>query len=139
MLITIGQYFDPWEAHILRARLIAEGIPATVLGDQHITANWPISIALGGVALQVPSEFEAQAAELIAAYHSGELEKELLEDQPDVQDSCPTCQGTDLRSSVPVKQRALALLTTLWVAVPFSTAASTISCQSCGAQWRYGG
>ncbi|WP_147300667.1 DUF2007 domain-containing protein [Lysobacter silvisoli] len=30
MLLTVGRYFDPWEAHILRARLEAEGIPASV-------------------------------------------------------------------------------------------------------------
>ena len=41
MLVTLARYFDPWEAHVLRARLESEGIPATVTGDQHIIANWP--------------------------------------------------------------------------------------------------
>ena len=139
MLTIVGKYFDPWEAHILRARLIAEGIPATVLGDQHVTANWPISIALGGVALQVPSEFVAQATELIAAYHAGDLESDLLAEHPDAQETCPSCQSTDLRASLPVGQRALALATTFFFTAPFSIAASNMTCQSCGAQWRYGG
>ena len=51
MLATVTRYFDPWEAHILCARLVAEGIPASVIGDQHIMANWPMSVALGGAAL----------------------------------------------------------------------------------------
>ena len=138
MLATVGRYFDPWEAHILRARLVAEGIPATVAGDQHMMANWPMSVALGGAALQVPVEFLEQAQELVAAYHSGVLEQELIAADPGVQDRCPSCLGKDFVASIPVGQRALNVATTLLFSIPFSSAASRIECRSCGHHWHYG-
>ena len=139
MLKTVGRYFDPWEAYILRARLVAEGIPASVAGDQLITTNWPMSVALGGVALQVPEEYLEQAMELIAAYHAGTLEQELIAEHPSAVDSCPSCSSEEIVGSVPLGQRALAVATYLLASAPFSTSASQMSCNSCGHHWRDGG
>ena len=70
MLITLGRYLDPWEAHVLRARLEAEGIPAYVSNDSHVLANWSLAYALGGVALQVPAERESEARATVVAINS---------------------------------------------------------------------
>lgn len=139
MLTTVGRYFDPWEAYILRARLIAEGVPASVSGDQLITANWPMSVALGGAALQVPVEFLDQAKDIVAAYHSGALQQELVQEDPSAADTCPTCGSTALTASVPLGQRALNVVMYLVASAPFSTSASLLSCRSCGHHWHYGG
>lgn len=139
MLTTIGRYFDPWEAHILRARLEAEGIPACVTGDQHIIANWPLSVALGGAALQVPDEHRARAQDILAAYHAGALEQELLDAHPEAKLCCPECEATDVTGSVPLTQRALVVATFLFASTPFPTRASDLQCRSCGHRWRYGG
>ena len=139
MLTTVGRYFDPWEAHILRARLEAEGVPASVTGDQHIIANWPLSVALGGAALQVPDEYVEQAQEIIAAYHAGTLEQDLVAEHPEAANTCPACGAAEAKGSVPLSQRALAVATFLVASAPFTTHASHMQCKTCGHHWQYGG
>ena len=34
MPVTIERFLDPWEAHVVKARLVAEGIDASVSNDQ---------------------------------------------------------------------------------------------------------
>lgn len=138
MLTTIGRYFDPWEAHILRARLLAEGVPASVIGDQHIIANWPLSVALGGAALQVPQQFAVQAQGIIAAYHAGTYEEELIAEHPEAMDLCPACGAAEISGSVPNTQRALAVAAFLVASAPFPTRASHMQCGVCDHRWRYG-
>ena len=138
MLTTVGRYFDPWEAYILRARLEAEGIPASVSGDQHIIANWPMSVALGGAALQVPREYLEQAQEIVAAYHAGTFEQDLIAEHPEAADVCPACDAPEVVGSVPLAQRALTIATFLLASAPFPTSASHMHCQACGHRWRYG-
>lgn len=139
MLTAIARYFDPWEAHILRARLEAEGVPASVTGDQHIIANWPLSVALGGAALQVPGEYLEQAQEIIAAYHAGTFEQDLLAEHPEAKESCPTCGATDVTRTVPLSQQALTVTTFLLASAPFPTSASHMQCRACSHRWQYGG
>lgn len=139
MLTTVGRYFDPWEAHVLRARLESEGIPATVAGDQHIIANWPLSVALGGAALQVPSACLTQAQEIVADYHAGTLQADLIAEQPGAADACPACGAAEVVGSVPLEQRVLTVATFLFAGAPFPTRASRMHCQACSHTWRYGG
>ena len=139
MLTTVGRYFDPWEAYILRARLEAEGIPATVAGAQHIIANWPLSVALGGAAVQVPSAALQQAEAIIAEYHAGAFESDLLAEIPDAANACPACGSADVHGSVPHRQRALTIASFLLASAPFPTKASHMACAACGNRWRYGG
>lgn len=138
MLTTVGRYFDPWEAHILRGRLEAEGIPASVAGDQHIIADWPLSVALGGAALQVPTAHLAEAQKIVAAYHSGVFAQALATQHPHASDPCPTCGVEEAVGSISLGQRALAIATFLIASAPFPTRASRMHCQACGHCWRYG-
>lgn len=68
---TIARYSTPAEAHVMRARLEAEGIPAIVADEYTVSANWLWSVAVGGVRLQVPAELAGQAMELLAAVQAG--------------------------------------------------------------------
>ncbi|WP_057657692.1 hypothetical protein [Pseudoxanthomonas dokdonensis] len=135
MLIIIGRYIDPWEAYILRGLLLAEGIPASVAGDQHVVANWPMSMALGGVALQVPLAFREQAAALIDDYHAGVLEQAFLADDPSRADTCPACGSLQIAAAVPLTQKLLAVATCLVASAPFPARASRMSCRACGNHW----
>jgi hypothetical protein len=137
MLVTVGRYFDPWEAQILRARLESEGIPASVAGDHHVVANWPWAIALGGVALQVPDEFLDAAQEIVQAYHDGSLERDLVAEDPQAVERCPVCSSEKIRATVPAGQRALAIATFLMAQAPFPTSASRMQCETCGHRWSY--
>ena len=137
MLSTIGRYLDPWEAHVLRARLEAEGIPATVACDQHIMAGWPMAFALGGALLQVPSAFAAQAQGVIEAYHAGALLADLVAEHPEAADRCPACGAEAILQSVPVGQRVLNSVAFLVATSPFPARASRLECRRCGHRWTY--
>ena len=65
-LVTVESYTSPWDAHVACGLLESEGIPASVAGEHHVWANWPISQALGGVRIQVPQEHVAKAKEVLA-------------------------------------------------------------------------
>ena len=138
MLKTVGRYFDPWEAHIVRGRLGAEDIPAFVVGDQHMILNWPICIALGGAKLQVPLSFAKAADDVIAKYESGIYKEHLLEEFPDIIETCPECGSEKCTSSIPYLMRGLAVVTTVVASAPFPASATAMSCLKCNHHWRYG-
>lgn len=73
-LVVVAQRFTPTEAHILRGCLEAAGIPATVSDANLVqTDNW-LTTAVGGVRVNVPQAFLAQAHELMAALEAGRLD-----------------------------------------------------------------
>lgn len=71
MLVTVARTEMAPEAHILRGRLEAEGIPAFVQHEHHVTLDWFISNALGGVRLQVPVEHAQAAIDVLKAVREG--------------------------------------------------------------------
>ncbi|MEZ5464143.1 MAG: DUF2007 domain-containing protein [Lysobacteraceae bacterium] len=73
MLVTVARTEMAPEAHILRGRLEAEGIPAFIQHEHHVTMDWLVSNALGGVRLQVPVECAQEAAAILRAVRDGEL------------------------------------------------------------------
>ncbi len=71
--VTVARSLDTSEMFILSARLEAEGIPSFV-ADANINQTYSLlSIASGGVRLQVPSEFAVTARKIIADVNSGLL------------------------------------------------------------------
>lgn len=135
MLATLARYLDPWEAHILRGRLVAEGVPATVSDDQHIIANWPQSLALGGAALQVPLAHWDQASGILQAHAAGEFEQDVIAEYPEVAPICPDCGAGQPRRTVPSGQLALNIITFFLAGAPFPTYASMLGCTACGLSW----
>ncbi|WP_140909720.1 putative signal transducing protein [Cognatiluteimonas lumbrici] len=134
MLQTVERFLDPWEAHIVCARLNADGIPATVAFANHAIIDWPAALALGGTAVQVPEEHLAQARRIAAEYRAGELEADLPE-EPELQEGCcPECGSGPVRQVAPLRQRLLAGLLGIFGAT-FPTRESEMVCDNCGARW----
>ncbi|HEY1773033.1 MAG TPA: hypothetical protein VGH91_07575 [Gammaproteobacteria bacterium] len=96
--MTVASYAYPWEAHIARGRLEADDVLAFVNHEHHIRMNWNLSIALGGVKLQVPAKSYIEAKRILAALDTGEYAG-LLDDYDPVYGSgpCPTCGSMELR------------------------------------------
>lgn len=138
MLVTLARFLDPWEAHVVRARLEAEGIPATVAFANHAIADWPMSLALGGTLVQVPAAFLAQAKATLAEYESGTLEDALHEATDSERERCPRCRSTDFIRTMSLRKRMFAVLVCLFFA-PFPTRRSRFICRSCGHEWDWGG
>jgi hypothetical protein len=65
MLVTIATFSFPHEAHLAKVRLDAFGIPSFIADEHTINMQWFYSNALGGVRLQVPEGFAAQAHEFL--------------------------------------------------------------------------
>src|SRR6056297_3247837 len=84
--VTVGWYLHPIEAEIARGRLESEGIPAFLHTKGHSQVNWPITLALGGIRLQVPPSAASDAAEIL----------ESVEPLPkSEEDYCPECESID--------------------------------------------
>ncbi|MCE7984680.1 MAG: DUF2007 domain-containing protein [Caldilinea sp. CFX5] len=65
-LVVIATYDHPEQAHIYRARLEAEGIPAFLFDEYMMTNNRLMTSALGGVRLAVPESAAEDALAILA-------------------------------------------------------------------------
>ena len=79
-LVTVAQFANPLKANVLRACLESHGIFAYVWGEHLGVANIFLSIAGGGVRVQVRSDQVAQAREVIAAFERGDF---AIEEEPE--------------------------------------------------------
>ncbi len=66
---TIATFLKPEDAHLLRMRLEAVGIPAFVQDENLIQIDWLLSNAVGGVRVQVSDEDVTEALALLSADH----------------------------------------------------------------------
>jgi hypothetical protein len=137
MLVTVAKFLDPWEAYVVRARLEADGIPATVAFANHAIANWPMSLALGGTCVQVPEHCLAQSRQILSDYHAGTLEDELNQVAGLQSEHCPRCGSTDFKRSMPWRKRMSAILIIVFFAA-FPTNRSRFICRHCGHGWEWG-
>ena len=134
MFRTVSTYTTAIEAHVVRGRLECEGIPAFVTFEQHIWAQWSLSVALGGVRVQVPRSHYEEAARVLDSIKSGgyvsDLEREI---PPEAFPCCPKCQSKDC---VPVSWSAkLALLSVFLFAIPIPYTQHLMRCGTCSRVW----
>ena len=66
-LVTVFRSFSPAEAQLIRSRLDAADIPAEVMNELDALSMDGYSMAAGGVLVQVPENYAAEARALIEA------------------------------------------------------------------------
>ena len=93
---VVETHTSPWEAHISRALLESEGIPAFLASEHHIWANWSLSLALGGVRVLVPVGCVDAAVNVFKIRDAGELRAALLAQHPFGQPICLQCGSIKL-------------------------------------------
>jgi len=64
-LVTVFRSFSPAEAQLIRSRLDAANIPAEVMNELAALSMAGYSMATGGILVQVPDDFAAEARALI--------------------------------------------------------------------------
>ena len=64
-LVTVFRSFSPAEAQLIRSRLDAADIPAEVMNELAALSMDGYSMATGGVLVQVPENYAAEARSLI--------------------------------------------------------------------------
>ena len=64
-LVTVFRSFSPAEAQLIRSRLDAADIPAVVMNELAALSMDGYSMATGGIRVQVPEDYAAEAQALI--------------------------------------------------------------------------
>src|SRR5688572_4403061 len=102
-LITIASFINPWEAYLAKGRLEDEGIPALIVDEYHVWANWIYAQALGGVKIQVFEENAAAANGILGSVEHGRYAEELQSEYPDLDaNNCPQCGSDKFKSRLPI-------------------------------------
>ncbi len=123
---TIATFSKPEEAHLLRMRLEAGGVPAYVLDEHLIQADWFYSDAIGGVRLQV-ADHDVEAAREIMGEPGEPLEGVAYAE-------CPACRSSDVAiSDLP---RRMSFLSILLLRFPIPPGRTLYRCKACGQSWR---
>jgi hypothetical protein len=91
---VVARFPEPVMAHMAKARLEAEGIPAFVRDAHTIGIQWLYSIALGGVRVEVEEHDEERALDLLRTDMSEELTEEHWSGHAHPDLRCPRC-GSD--------------------------------------------
>jgi hypothetical protein len=134
MIKTVSTHTTGIEAHIVKCRLVHEGIPSLVAFEHHVWADWSLSVALGGVRVQVPEPYIEEARAVISDIINGRYEKE-LESEESVSDGngCLTCTSTQTeRVNWPWKAALLAIFL-LALPIPYTT--HYMRCDTCSSRW----
>lgn len=134
MLTTVSVHTDPIEAHIVRGRLEAEGIPAHVAFQHHVWMNWSMSFALGQVRIQVPPSYLGRSLAVLHDIRAGEYNAvvESGQDGP-LTLACPACGSFETTVRNWSVKLALLLLFALVQPVPYTSHAWR--CSACGHKW----
>ena len=92
--VVISKYSFPLDAHIAKASLESEGIPAYIADEHTINMQWLYSDALGNVRLArlyVPEELEIEAKAILALNFSEDVDA-AFEEKPEI---CAQSQSTN--------------------------------------------
>lgn len=122
---------------MLRTRLLAEGIFATVVHEHHVQANWAVALAIGGAKVLVLQDQLIEAKAVFARCSAGDFVKDLEEEFGDLNDwNCPSCGSTDVVNARSGVDAALAIVVLFALGVPIPVWADRHRCGICGAIWQ---
>ena len=124
-MVTIARFSKAEDAHLLRMRLEAGGIPAFVQDEHLVQVIWFYSDAIGGIRVQVAEEDVAKARKL--------MKEEGAPPDPALAMRCPFCNSSE--TEVNELPRRLAFLSILLVHFPLFPARRQYRCRSCGKRW----
>jgi hypothetical protein len=137
-LITIASYRDPWEAHLAKGRLEAEGILSFIQYEHHVRMYWPMSFALRGVRVQVPSAHVELAFKVIHSVTSGAY-KALLKSDLDASlgEICPSCGSRNIKHRMPWDLIVVLFILFFIANAIFPIRREQHECKGCKHKWRY--
>lgn len=123
-LVEVTRFLDATEAQVALGYLRSQGLDASLGEGSFAQQDNPLTVALGGIRLLVPSDVLPRARSLMAA-----VERR--------RPACPAC-GSMRLATVPQRgQRRgglLALLTTLIAGAPYVAGSDRRRCLDCGAE-----
>lgn len=131
MNVVVSTHTIAIDAHIVRGRLEAEGIPAFIQDDQYITMDWTLSLALGGVKVRVPSEYKEAALQVLQNTEDDTYQLSQMGDAPVNNDQgetylpeetlyCPACNSDKISQLDLLRRFSLTLLFVIGSPLAFS-------------------
>jgi hypothetical protein len=131
-LHVVESFVSPWDAHICRGLLESEGISASLLNEHHISVQWPMALALGGVRVCVDPNSARRAKAVLAARDAGEYEDAVCEEYEIAPISCGVCGSnrTAYRRDMAESALLFAMMLVFTVSAPPSIA--SVRCRDCG-------
>ena len=134
-MIPVAGFLNALEAHMLRTRLEADGVPAFIQNEHLIYAKWSLALALGGVRVCVVEEDAERASAVVRACLAGEYRAQLMAEFGDLDDpSCPACGSTRFESRSSYLDIAL-VAAAVFGGFIFPARAYVHRCQTCGHRW----
>ena len=125
--ITVRRYSSPQEAHLARAKLESEGVPAVVQDENLVRMNWLYSNAIGGVKLQVAHSHVDAANQILGCVERSEPRSEAVY-------QCPECGADD--THIQVRGRRATFLTWLVACFPLWKGRREWICAACQHTWK---
>jgi len=135
-LVTIATFWESWEAHLARDRLLDAGINCFLSGENFVATYWLLAGADRGIKLKVAERDAPEAAKILEADEREGIKK-TADSGPDSQEEsevCPKCQSTDIEYER--FSRKVFFLSILLLKFPLPLFSNRYKCQSCGYVWR---
>ncbi|PID74941.1 MAG: hypothetical protein CSA20_09530 [Deltaproteobacteria bacterium] len=127
---TVAKYRDLPLAELAKAKLESEGVYCHLLNKHHIGLNWLYSQALGDVHVQVASEDEQRAQQILANDESYLLGNEALEfPATEASDLCVSCGSERLEL---IKYSRLSCILIIITQLPLIFWGTRYRCKDCG-------
>ena len=132
-LVTIATFPDALKAQIVRGSLEAEGIPCFI-ADEHTITNQPyLTMAYGGVRLQVQARDTERAREIINTRETFSVLNEAPEHESG---KCPNCHSVKIEQvNSSQKQSFLNFIRSLLAIRTEGEFARHYTCRTCGYNW----
>lgn len=142
-LVTVATYPMPYQAHLAKTHLEAEGIPAFIQ-DEHLNSiDWLYTPALGGIRLQVAQDQLEEARKVLETPIDFDLEEMEIVAGPDADalpgrgtptTHCPHCGG---QGFVETDENALdRFVNALLLGIPYFWFGRPYLCRACGKTFR---
>jgi hypothetical protein len=135
---TVATFREPWEAHLLRGRLEAEGIPAIVIHEHYISVDWTLSFALGRVKVQVPESQLDYARDIDGLCRDGVYRDFMNKEFGDIDaPRCPYCACSSYERRRPYPRAALAITASVLTGYILPPKGWIYGCKACGARYQH--
>jgi hypothetical protein len=124
-MLTVATFSKPEEAHMLRLRLEAGGVPAFIQDENMVQTDWLYSNAIGGVRVQIDEDDADRAKEI--------LQDPGIEAEPVGMPSCPKCSST--KTAPDELPRRLSFLSMMLAGIPLLFSKTRWRCSDCQHVW----
>lgn len=124
-LLLVASFSKPEDAHLLRLRLEAGGVPAYVQDENAAHKGWMLAMTNGGIRVMVEEEDEERVREILA-------EEPVEAADPD-RPACPDCLSS--RTVPDEEPRRFAFFTLATAGFPLFLHKHRWKCADCGRSW----